>query len=67
MAVALLTLGALRHDDDPTVILDRQALHAESLRFLHPKSGEPMELRADLPADLVGTLQALRRYRPRPS
>jgi 23S rRNA pseudouridine1911/1915/1917 synthase len=64
---AVLTMGDLCRNDDPTVILDRQALHAESLRFLHPESGEPMELRADLPADLAGVLEALRRHRPRTS
>jgi 23S rRNA pseudouridine1911/1915/1917 synthase len=39
-----LTLGDLRHTDDSTVVLDRQALHAEYLRFRHPTSGELMEL-----------------------
>lgn len=32
--------------------IGRQALHAETLSFTHPMTGEPMTLRAPLPADL---------------
>ena len=38
----------------------RQALHAESLSFTHPISGEPMVVRAPLPSDLATLLGALR-------
>ncbi|HVR04997.1 MAG TPA: RluA family pseudouridine synthase [Solirubrobacteraceae bacterium] len=38
--------------------LERQFLHAARLAFAHPLSGEPLELRSELPADLA---QALRR------
>jgi 23S rRNA pseudouridine1911/1915/1917 synthase len=38
----------------------RQALHAARLSFLHPESGEQVEFRAPLPADLVELLAALR-------
>ncbi|MFC7302338.1 23S rRNA pseudouridine(1911/1915/1917) synthase RluD [Cognatiluteimonas weifangensis] len=38
----------------------RQALHAESLEFVHPASGEPLRVDAPLPADLRALLQALR-------
>ena len=40
--------------------LERQFLHAGSLGFRLPSSGEEIELRADLPDDLQGFLQALR-------
>lgn len=38
----------------------RHALHAESVRFVHPLSGAVVEVRAPLPADLVSLLTALR-------
>ncbi|MCX7057700.1 MAG: 23S rRNA pseudouridine(1911/1915/1917) synthase RluD [Proteobacteria bacterium] len=38
----------------------RQALHAARLSFVHPESGEQVEFRAPLPADLVELLAALR-------
>jgi 23S rRNA pseudouridine1911/1915/1917 synthase len=41
-------------------LIPRQALHARSLRFAHPRSGEPIELSAPLPADLETLLAALR-------
>jgi len=37
--------------------LSRQFLHAQRLAFNHPESGEPMELRAPLPEDLVRALR----------
>ena len=39
----------------------RQALHAASLGFTHPVSGEAMRFEAPLPEDFVGLLDALRR------
>ncbi len=39
----------------------RQALHAESLAFTHPVSGEAVVVRAPLPADLADLLDGLRR------
>ena len=41
--------------------IDRQALHARTLGFNHPTTGEYMEFEADLPEDMVGLLGALRR------
>ncbi|MBA3909289.1 MAG: RNA pseudouridine synthase [Rhodobacter sp.] len=38
----------------------RQALHAVTLGFLHPVSGEVLEFAADLPADMSRLLSALR-------
>jgi 23S rRNA pseudouridine1911/1915/1917 synthase len=38
----------------------RQALHAETLEFLHPVSGEPVRASAPVPADLCDLLKALR-------
>ena len=38
----------------------RQALHAEKLEFAHPASGKTISVAAELPADLVSLLAALR-------
>lgn len=39
--------------------LHRLALHARSLRLVHPVSGAPLLLTAELPADLVGALTGI--------
>lgn len=38
----------------------RQALHAETLEFLHPVSGEPVRASAPVPEDLQRLMSALR-------
>jgi len=38
----------------------RLALHAEVLGLVHPRTGEPLDLRSPLPADLAGWLARLR-------
>jgi len=61
---AELTRGELSGDaGDTTILLSRQALHAQRLRFLHPRSGRLMEIEAPLPADIAAVLEALRKYR----
>ena len=40
--------------------LNRQALHAEVLAFVHPVSGEPLRFNAPLPADLIRLAAALK-------
>lgn len=47
---------------DPSVILDRQALHAAMLGFTHPVSRAPMVFTAPLPADLARTVAILRQW-----
>jgi len=39
----------------------RQALHAEKLSFLHPVSGQAIEVKAELPRDFVDLLEVLER------
>jgi 23S rRNA pseudouridine1911/1915/1917 synthase len=51
--------------EDDEVLLNRQALHAFRLRFLHPRMGRWMEFEAPMPEDLLGTLAALRHWRKR--
>jgi 23S rRNA pseudouridine1911/1915/1917 synthase len=38
----------------------RQALHAEQIRFRHPRTGAELTVRAPLPADLAALLAGLR-------
>ena len=38
----------------------RQALHAETLEFVHPANGQPLRVSAPVPADLVALMDALR-------
>lgn len=59
-----ITRGEIRHDPlDATVLLARQALHARRLRFVHPRTGIPLEIEAPLPADMADTLAEIRQYR----
>jgi 23S rRNA pseudouridine1911/1915/1917 synthase len=37
----------------------RQALHAASLGFTHPRTGEKLSFRADLPPDLASMIDAI--------
>jgi 23S rRNA pseudouridine1911/1915/1917 synthase len=38
----------------------RQALHAATLGFVHPVTGEALEFESPLPEDMAGLLDALR-------
>lgn len=59
-----ITRGEIRRDPaDATVLLDRQALHARRLRFLHPVTGLPLEVEAPLPDDIAGMMAELRACR----
>ncbi len=40
--------------------LSRQFLHAHRLAFAHPRSGEPMSFRSELPEDLTAALDSAR-------
>jgi 23S rRNA pseudouridine1911/1915/1917 synthase len=43
-------------------ILNRQALHARTLGFIHPVSGNPMNFEAPLPEDMVQVIDKWRGY-----
>jgi 23S rRNA pseudouridine1911/1915/1917 synthase len=49
--------------EDDVLLLQRQALHAFRLRFLHPRLRQVVAIEAPLPPDFVATLDALRKYR----
>jgi len=60
-----ITRGEIRRDPaDATVLLERQALHAQRIRFQHPRDGQEMQIEAPLPADILAVLTELREYRP---
>ena len=50
-------------DEEGEILLDRQALHARRLKFIHPESNEVMEVTAPLPQDMATVLDELRRHR----
>ncbi|MEK6151655.1 RluA family pseudouridine synthase [Flavobacteriaceae bacterium 3-367] len=43
-------------------ILPRQALHAKTLGFIHPATGEPMRFNSDLPEDMASCIEKWRHY-----
>ena len=43
-------------------ILPRHALHAKTLGFTHPKTGEWMSFNSDLPEDMLGAIEKWRNY-----
>ncbi|MGI9526020.1 MAG: RluA family pseudouridine synthase [Weeksellaceae bacterium] len=43
-------------------VCPRQALHAQTLGFTHPKTGENMFFESDLPVDMVGLMEKWRVY-----
>ncbi len=47
-----------------TVLIDRQALHAQMLTFVHPATGQELRLSGALPEDFSRTLEALRAHLP---
>jgi 23S rRNA pseudouridine1911/1915/1917 synthase len=60
-----LTLADLTGADGvEETLIERQALHAHTLRLAHPLSGQPLEFTAPLPADMTRTLAMLREHRP---
>lgn len=44
----------------PSPLLARHFLHAHRLGFRHPRTGEPVEFRSELPHDLLGVLEHLK-------
>ena len=44
----------------PELGLERQFLHAAELRFVHPHTGDPIEVHSELPPDLAAALEAAR-------
>ena len=45
-------------------VCPRQALHARSLGFVHPRTGERMYFEAEMPEDMNNLLEKWRNYEP---
>ncbi|HCH43058.1 MAG TPA: RNA pseudouridine synthase, partial [Algoriphagus sp.] len=43
-------------------IIPRQALHAKSLGFIHPKTGEKLFFESELPEDFLAVLEKWESY-----
>ena len=41
---------------------NRQALHARTLGFVHPRTGEQMDFTSELPSDLAAVIEKWRNY-----
>ena len=52
--------GDPKYGPKDTLDLDGQALHAKTLGFTHPRTGERLEFEASLPKELIDTMQFLR-------
>jgi 23S rRNA pseudouridine1911/1915/1917 synthase len=55
--------AARRKKSDPepeTIALDRNFLHAAELEFAHPRTGQPLHLKAPLPEELNALLAKLK-------
>ena len=50
--------------DGELPLIDRQALHAAQIAFVHPGTQERVTFAAPLPQDMAALLDALRRHRP---
>jgi len=48
-----------RHDRAEGPLITRQALHAHTIEFAHPRTGKPMTLQAPWPDDFTQTLEVL--------
>lgn len=55
------TVYGRRRSEGALAAFGRQALHAETLGFVHPVTGEPLRFTSPMPADMEGLLEDLRR------
>ena len=57
--------GSTVEGEEP--LITRQALHAHTIAFIHPKTGKRIELEAPIPADMVNLIEALEKLPPAPA
>lgn len=50
-------------EEEDSLLLGRQALHALRLRFKHPRTNQMLEIKAPVPTDIQQTLDALRLHK----
>jgi len=58
-----ISRGEIRRTADATVLLARQALHAQRLGFRHPRTGKAMDFEAPIAEDIARVVDELRRFR----
>jgi len=56
-----ITERSLLPNGGDNLLIDRQALHALNIQFVHPIDEKPMEIEAPLPADMVRLIELLGR------
>jgi 23S rRNA pseudouridine1911/1915/1917 synthase len=59
-AIGIPVIGDPVYGHGPELGLERQFLHAAELRLAHPQTGDPLEVRSELPPDLAAALAAAR-------
>lgn len=62
---ARITRGMIEANADESIVLDRQALHAFAIEFVHPTTHLPLTIEAPLPDDMSLTLNLLQQKRAR--
>ena len=62
-SIHLKSFNANLPDEQDSLLLGRQALHAFRLRFKHPRTNQILEVKAPIPADIQQTLDALRSHK----
>jgi len=60
-AIGTPVVGDPVYGHGPELGLKRQFLHAAELRLVHPETGDPLEVRSDLPDDLEAALAEARK------
>jgi 23S rRNA pseudouridine1911/1915/1917 synthase len=60
IAVPAITRRKKSDPDPETISLDRNFLHAAELRFAHPRTAKPLDLKAPLPEELIAFLSHLK-------
>jgi 23S rRNA pseudouridine1911/1915/1917 synthase len=55
-----LKRAGLKSVEQEDLALARNFLHAQRLELMHPRTGEPLQLRAELPAELAALLERVR-------
>ncbi len=59
-----ITLGEInRKRNDDSVVLGRQALHAQKITFDHPVTGDSVSIEAPIPDDMAGLVKLLEEHR----
>lgn len=64
LSMSELVRGKPNQGSEDSILLERQALHAQRISFAHPDTGEAMEIEAPVATDIERTVDALKVHRP---